>query len=446
MNLRKPVLQIGYILLIFYSSLVGQPDSLQLPHPRSLVVESIEIQGNTKTRPEVIRYLLDFQEGDRIDQARLNRNVRHLNESGFFKDVDVYTQPGSERGRIVVFIEIKERRYPYLQFKSGYNELDGWYISPIGLRFDNLFGRGNRLGFEFLIGDRVTGTDLGFSKINLFRSELNFRLLFFARTRQFVHYLNDVQYLQEVKQGGLSLRFNGNRGFLRYLWIEFVSENFDADNFMSRASNSDERSPLPEILLPDIGEKKIGRLILSAYLDTRDRRIYPTLGWWGSISFDQVSTQFGAYTDFKKAILDVRKYQEIGHHWVIALRAKGAWVEDKAPFYEKFYLGGPNSLRGYKDRGLNPLGYASRLVQGSVELRFPLTRPNFPNHFITGVLFLDSGQAWSEKVDFDRGAFRSSVGYGFRFKLPIVGLLRLDFAYPIPSYEFRLHVSLGHTF
>lgn len=411
-----------------------------------LVVESIRISGNNKTRQGVILSLLDFNTGSRISQPQLDRNYRRLEETNFFKEVKVYTQPGSARGTIVVYIEVKERQWPFFQFKSGYSQLDGWYVSPLGLRFDNFFGRGNYAGIELLIGDRVSGLDISFLKPRVMNSHLNLRFLLFTRNRQFVHYPENRKHLQEVRNAGIGIRINGNKGLMKYLWFEFVRESFDADSTMWKAGDKDHRIDLPAGLRPFSGRKNVGRLIASLYADTRNQKSYPTSGWWGSVSFDQVSTEFGGFMDYKSVILDVRRYQEIGNGWVLAGRIKSAWIDDEAPFYEKFYLGGPNSLRGYSDRSLNPLGYASRLVQGSAELRIPITRTNFPRHFLTGVLFYDFGQAWSEPHRFDRQAFHTSLGYGFRFLLPIIGLVRVDFAYPIPSYDFKLHISLGHTF
>ncbi len=412
----------------------------------SLSVESIEISGNSKTRRQVILSLLDFRVGDSINRQQLDRNFRRLEETNFFKKVNLYTQPGSSRGQIRVFIEIKERYWPYFQFKSGYSELDGWYVSPLGIRFDNLLGRGNYMGAELFIGDRVSGLDISYLRPNFLDSNLNVRVLMFTRNRQFVHYVDGDKYLQDVAQGGISLRVNGNSGLMKYLWFEFVSGKFDAQEFMTPAGKSGEEVTLPEVLQPFSGEKKVGRFISSLYIDTRDQRYYPTGGWWGSLSLDQVNKEFGAFANYNKIILDVRRYQALPGGAVLAVRLKGGWVDNNAPFYEKFYLGGPNSLRGYKDRSLNPLGYASRVVQGSGELRFPITRRNFPRHFLTGVVFFDFGQAWNEPDRLDGKKFSTSVGYGFRFRLPIVGLLRLDFAYPIPDYKFKLHLSLGHTF
>lgn len=411
-----------------------------------LMVENIEISGNSKTSRQVILDFFDFKIGDQIEKQQLDIGIQRLKDSHFFKKTNVYTQPGTNRGQIIIFIEIEERRWPYFQFKGGYNELDGWYLSPIGLRFDNILGRGNYMGIEFYIGDRLTGLDVSFLRKNIFASTLNLKALFFTRTRQFVHYLDDQKYLQLVGNSGLGFRINGNSGVMKYLWFDFIIESHDAQDDMWVAGNKDDRREVPLILVPYVGESQGGRFVTSLNLDTRDQPFFPTRGIWGSFSFEQVSSNLQIAEQYYKWILDARGYQEITRKWTINLRAKAGWISNFAPFYDKFYLGGPNSLRGYEDRSLNPLGYASRLVQGSAELRFPFTMGNFPRHFLSGVVFYDIGQAWNEPDTFNEDNFKSSVGYGFRFALPFIGLVRLDFAYPIPDYEVRIHLSLGHTF
>jgi len=437
-----------FYIIIFLLISFGNafPYASQNQSEKTLIVESIEITGNRKTPRDVVLTNIDFSEGDRIDQDQLDRNYRVLQQTNFFKDVNLYTQPGEIRGQVRVIIEVRERSWPYFQFKSGYSELDGWYISPLGLRFDNFFGSGNYMGIEYLIGDRISGLDVFFLRPNFMNSGLNFRVLLFGRNRQFVHYVSEDKFLQDVSSGGLSLRISGNRSIMKYIWVEYIGETFEPKNYMYPSGEKDDKRTLPDMLQFPTEKQKVSHLVLSLHADTRDRKFYPSRGWWGSLSLDQASEEFGGDVDFKKVILDIRRYQTLIGHTVMAVRVKGAWIEDDAPFYEKFYLGGPNSLRGYEDRSLNPLGYASRLVQGSAELRFPLTGRNYPNHFATAVLFYDVGQAWSEPNDFDEKNFKSGLGYGFRFKLPIVGLLRTDFAYSVPDYDFRFHISLGHTF
>jgi len=433
------------ILLLLGRPAIGQNDQQPDTSP-TLKVESIQISGNSMTDPEIILSFLSFRSGDQINKIQLEKDQRRLQDSNFFKEVNVYTQPGTDRGQVILYIEVKERHWPYFQFKGGFSELDGWYLSPIGLRFDNLFGHGNYAGIEFYIGDRLTGLDVSYMKPDLFKTSLNFRLLLYIRGRQFVHYQDGLKYLQRVDNSGLGLRLNSNQGLLKYLWFDFALESFNAADHMWRAGEKDSKVELPAELQPYSGQNGVGRFGVSLNIDTRDQLIYPSHGFWGSLAVDQVRAPNAVFDDYNKLILDLRGYQEIYHHWVLAVRAKAAWAKEEAPFYDRFYLGGPNSLRGYAERSLNPIDYASRLVQGSAELRFPLTRPRYPNHFLTGVFFYDIGQAWSAPDTFDEKLFHSSLGYGLRFNIPFIGLVRLDFAYPVPTYELMIHLSLGHTF
>jgi outer membrane protein insertion porin family len=412
----------------------------------TLKVQSIEISGNSRTNQEVILSFLSFRSGDQINKSQLDNDTRRLQDSNFFKEVNIYTQPGTDRGQVILFIEVKERNWPYFQFKGGYSELDGWYLSPLGLRFDNLLGHGNYGGIEFFIGDRLTGLDIFYMKPDFLSTDLNFRLLLFSHSRQFVHYQEEQKYLQKVDNGGLGFRLNSSHGLMKYLWFDFNLESFDASDYMWEAGDREQEVNLPEELQPYAGKSQVGRFVVSLNVDTRDQLYYPSHGWWGSLAVDQVRAQKAEFSNYHKWIFDLRGYREISHHWVLALRGKAALTSETTPFYDRFYLGGPNSLRGYADRSLNPVDYASRLIQGSAECRFPLTYRRYPRHFLTGILFYDIGQAWSEPQKFDSKSFSSSVGYGLRFNIPFIGLVRLDFAYPIPAYDLMVHLSLGHTF
>ena len=445
-SLTNVIKRISHLSPLFLLGLLLVSANCPLAQSASLVVENIVIQGNRKTAPKVIHNFIPFREGDRIEKQDLDVTTQRLKDSHFFKEVQVYTQPGSVRGQIIVFVEVQERRWPYFQFKGGYNELDGWYLSPIGLRLDNLFGKGNYMGIEFYIGDRLSGLDVSFQRNNIFASDLNLNCLLYTRNRQFVHYVGEEKFLQSVGNSGLDLRVNGDSGLLKYLWFDFIVESHQVEEDMMVAGNRDRRFELPPELSPYSGKNSGGRFITSLNLDTRDQVYFPTRGFWGSFSFEQVSSQLDIASQYYKWILDFRGYREVTRKWTIAIRGKGGWISNFAPFYDKFYLGGPNSLRGYADRSLNPLGYASRLIQGSAELRFPFTQGNFPRHFLSGVLFYDVGQSWSEPDSYSADQFKSSIGYGFRFALPFIGLVRLDFAYPVPDYELRVHLSLGHTF
>ncbi|MCK6622482.1 MAG: BamA/TamA family outer membrane protein [Calditrichaceae bacterium] len=440
-------------LLLLLSLLLFLPLPLTAQsEEKTLLIESIQFEGNTKTKASVIRNYLTLKEGQPVTREELEKDQSRLQQTNFFKEVQLLLQPGSERGRALLVVSVQERRWPYLQFESGYNELDGWYISPLGVRFDNLFGGGHFFGGELVIGDRIAAGRVDFIKPFLWGSEYDFQAQFFVSSREFVHFIpqensgSQDKFKQQVGGGGLMLRLAGNSGIPKLFSLAYIAQTVEADSFLTQGSDKSQHYDAPEYLLEAAGKKDLRRFVFAFTVDTRNRKGNPSSGWWGSLSYDQSSRDLGSFANFYRVIGDIRRYQHLWKGVSGAVRLKGGRVSEAAPFYEKFYLGGPNSLRGYADRSLTPPGYASYLTQGSAELRFPLSaRPKNRDRLI-GVLFYDVGYAWNKPDSWEFERLKAGMGFGVRLKLPIVGLLRMDFAYPVPEYEFRFHLSLGHTF
>lgn len=420
--------------------LLAQPE-------KSLIVESIRIEGNTKTRASVIRNYLSIEEGKPVTPRQISADEFRLQQTNFFKDIYIVTLPGSEKGTAQIIVHVKERRWPFfLQFKSGYNELDGWYISPLGIRFDNLLGHGNIFGGDFVIGDRITATHIGFIRPFIWGSEYDFQIEVFGTQQDFVQFVEGDQFNQLVKEGGLKLGISGNSGVPKFFSLAFISQNAEADSFLTQGKNKSTKYPPPPYLAMDSGKKEIRRFVLAFTVDTRDRKGNPSAGWWGSASYDQSSKDLGSFANYYSTVVDLRRYQPIWKNLTGAIRLKWGKISEDAPFYEKFYLGGPNSLRGYDDRSLTPPGYASNITQGSAELRFPLSARMKNKDRLIGVLFYDAGYAWNQPDTWEFKNLKAGLGFGVRLKLPIIGLLRMDFAYPVPEYDFHFHLSLGQTF
>ncbi|MEZ4748105.1 MAG: BamA/TamA family outer membrane protein [Calditrichia bacterium] len=434
---------IRHILIFLIAVAALQP----LFGQQALTVETLEITGNSKTRESVIRNYLTIRENEPVTREQLAADEARLRSTNFFKEVQISIMPGSEKGLAKVTVTVSERKWPFFQFKSGFNELDGWYISPIGLRFDNILGRGNVFGWELVIGDRVAGARLAYVRPFLFGSEYDLGVQIFGYNREFLHFQPDERLRQQVRDAGFKLQISGNSGLAKYFSAAIVGQNVVPDTFLTRERNGDERFDVPAFLQQPVDTQKIGRFILAFTVDTRDQKIHPLSGWWGSAVLDQATKELGSFASFYRFTVDVRRYQPLWKKLTGAARIRWGTVSESAPFYEKFYLGGPNSLRGYADRSLTPPGYAAEIAQSSVELRFPLSRRLKYDRF-TGVLFFDAGYAWNDPEAFDFSKFKSGIGWGLRLRLPIVGLLRTDFAYPLDGddREMRVHVSLGHTF
>ena len=414
---------------------------------KKFILEGITIEGNSKTRQSVIFENLPFAEGDSASEAEILDAIDYLNILKFFKEVTFSPRAGSEAGFLHLTIKVTERYWPMVRFKGGFSEMDSWYLTPISLHFDNIFGLGNFSNIDFTIGDRLTSLNYNYINPNIFRSGLDFHFQMAVRNHEFLHYIDDDRLKHNVPQGGFLLGFRSRDAYFRNFLFAYEAYATTPDTFATIGSSTKKFYNFPQQFDNAVGDT-LRTAAMSIYYnwDRRDQISYPTSGWWTGFRFTQADKQLGSDVSFSRIVIDGRYYQQIYKGLVTALRLKYGYISPSAPFYEKFYLGGPNSLRGYADRSLSPDGGGNQLYQSGLEFRFPITRNRFPNHFVTGVLFWDSGANLEKNQNLDIDQIKSSFGFGFRFRIPFIGLLRLDMAYPINEGERQIHISLGHTF
>ncbi|MCA9733320.1 MAG: BamA/TamA family outer membrane protein [Deferribacteres bacterium] len=434
-------------VLLFLSTSYAQ-QAKQLP---DLIVQDIEIKGNSKTKAGVIQHYLTFEKQEAISTEKIESSRRQLNATGFFKNVEIYTRPGSEKGSVIAVIEIEERRRPYFQFGGGHSDLDGWYFIPASIRFDNQFGYGNLVDIQLFFSDRTSKIALNYKKPFLFEGSTWFGAQAFSGSRRYLHYLNGLQAQQDVNFGGLKLHLGGNDGFFRFITLGLQTENFKPADELKFTENDSVVSGIqvPVVLRPMQEVYQVSAFTLALRYDGRDNHYYPRRGFWGAVIYEKATTELNTEVQFSRLLLDARFYQNILADHVFAFNLKGAYASDDTPFFKRYYLGGANSLRGFAERRLTPVGYGTKLLLGNFEYRFPFSRSPKMEPSIFGVLFYNLGGLWNGDARIVSDDLFHSLGFGLRFKLPILGLVRMDFAFPttiIEKEDFQLHFSLGQTF
>jgi outer membrane protein assembly factor BamA len=366
--------------------------------------------------------------------------------TNFFKSVDFSTEPGSEKGKVIVIVEVQERRWPTLEFAGGYSELDGWYFSPIGVRYDNLLGSGHFLNMRLVFGDRVGGLNLRFQQPNIFNSNLHFQFDMDLFGRDVIHYFDNREATQRVANAGFRFTLSGSRGIGKFFSGGYQLSAVEPDSFAVFSDNGHHFDDFPQSIARNLGRTEMGIFWLRLHADTRDNAFFPCRGIWGGLSVEAADPQFGGTAQFTRTTFDGRFFKNIGNS-VIALRLKAAATSEATPYYEKFYLGGAYSLRGFAERSLTPVGYGTRLVLGSLEWRAPISGNNPQKPALVGVVFFDAGSIGTPQTKITGDEIITTLGFGFRLKVPILGLLRFDFAYPQQRRDdFRFHLAIGHSF
>jgi outer membrane protein assembly factor BamA len=182
--------------------------------------------------------------------------------------------------------------------------------------------------------------------------------------------------------------------------------------------------------------------------DGRDSLSNPHEGWQGIFDITQNGGFLGGDGNFVTTQIDIRRYQPINarHFFAFFLYTtfQSGVVGRDVPVYRDYQIGGTNSVRGWDSdarRGNNQL-------LNTLEYRYELIPPKtfrvYKYELYAGMqlaAFADLGTAWSEGRDFTRNMIAGG-GFGFRFLVPFVEMVRMDFAFGQSGTGIRPHLHL----
>lgn len=453
--------RIGVTVLAACAVGLSIPASAQ-PGTRALVVESIEAVGNTRTSLDRVTRIADLAAGDVIAPELLLEAAERLRESHLFRNAEVHARRGSAPGRVVVVFDVEENR-PHLRLGAGYEDFSGWYFIPIEANLDNVTGHGEQLRLRTRFGYRVGGLVADFLKPDLSDPRRYVGLRVRAETLSRIYYAGDVEIRHEVERSGIDVRFGRPVGRHVALDAWLSAESVDAASTAEVYRTNDaagvkegdtvpyaELDPDVRRAVPARGQLRAG---LALRFDSRQGRNLATRGFRARGSAESVhANERDAPSEEVKHFgiweLDARGYVPLSRGVQLAARARLGAMAATAPFFERFYLGGLYTVRGYPSQSLSPTSGDRYVATASVELRTLLHgTPARPT--LAGVFFLDAGVGWNEGSGADeRGA--GGIGYGLRVRVPWVEFIGVDVGVPLsPSpvaESFHGNVSLGWTF
>ncbi len=209
---------------------------------------------------------------------------------------------------------------------------------------------------------------------------------------------------------------------------------------------SDVYVPTPQILREAEGDNFLSTVRLSAVHDTRDMPFMPGEGHRLEFGYEQA---FGEYV-YPRFDVDARQYFTLyqrpdgGGRQILTVGGQAGWTGNDTPIFERYFAGGFQSFRGFAFRGVSPeqLGcYIGGQFQaiGTVEYSIPL----LANDMIRLVTFSDFGTV-DDGITF--GAFRASVGAGFRIQLPMMGPVPLAFDFGVPVVRQQTDITQVFSF
>jgi outer membrane protein insertion porin family len=391
----------------------------------------INITGNTKTRDKVIRRELFVVEGDLYNRTKLKDSYLALNRLRYFEEIDFQTQKGPDETLTDINIGVKEKATGMFSLGAGYSALDQAVLSA-QVSQQNLFGRGQTLSLKASIGSRFTLYDLSFAEPWLFDIPLRSKFDLWNLYREYDAYKLDSSGFGTVLGYPLSRYITGYVGYR--LSTDTVKEILDTASLYikkqagrttsSGISFNITRDSTNDTMFPSTGSKNTVTLEYTG----------------GPLQGDVSYTRYGAVSAwFFPLPLDT----------VFGARGRIGYMTanqgKEIPIYERYYLGGINSLRGLREVG--PKDPATGTVIGGLTLlnfNFEYIFPLIKNAGMKGVLFFDTGNSWESGYQIND--FRKTAGVGIRWYSPI-GPLRLEWGYVLDPKEgeptSRFEFSIG---
>jgi len=385
--------------------------------------EKITIAGNTKTRDKVIRRELQVYEQELFSGRRLKRGARNLYRLDYFEDVKVNPTKGSADDKMILKIDVTEKPTGAFSFGGGYSSVEDVFImGSISQR--NFLGRGQTLSLRAQLGGTTNTFTFSFTEPWLFDTPLTAGIDLYNTERDWDTYDKD-------SVGG-TIRFG--YPVLDYTRASF-SYNYDRGDIKNLTE--DASAAIRDLEGLNVAHTVTG--VLSR--DSRDRIFQPTEGSDNSITVKHAGTPFGGDIGYTKYILDSGWYFPLFWDTVGLLHGRTGYIHGdavgKVPLWERFYLGGMGSVRGYDWRDISPTDPetgdetgGNKMLQFNVEFMFPLIKESG----LQGVLFYDTGMAYDDGETMDIGELRMSIGYGVRWYSPI-GPIRLEYGHILDDKE-----------
>jgi outer membrane protein insertion porin family len=341
--------------------------------------------------------------------------VRNLHRLDFFEDIKVDTPKGSAEDKMNVNINVVEKPTGTFTFGAGYSTVDDFFVTG-SVSQRNLFGRGQILKLSGQVGGVSDLYNLSFTEPWMFDIPLSGSINLYRTSRDY------DTYDKTSTGGGLGASYpvyDYTRVSLSYRYdvTDITEITEDASDNIKELEGANETSAITTAL---------------SY-DSRDRAFNTTQGQDHSLAYTFAG--LGGDIGFNKVVGELGWHIPVYKGLVTFLHGKSGFVSERdgyiLPDYEKFYLGGMNSVRGFgfQDINIKTVNKAGQITEEGgesfVQFNVELTYPLFKDLGIVGVVFYDTGNVFGPDDSIDLGTLRQAAGYGIRWYSPI-GPIRIE--------------------
>lgn len=435
-NLGYAYVKVDYILNLDLENYLTDIEYVVNPGELCYVGETT-IEGTKRISQKLIRKQISYKEGELYDKSMLEKTRENLYSLQLFKVVSVLpdTDPETLKNPIPVNIYLEEAPRFTTKFGVGYGTEDK-FRAFAELNYKGFLGAARRLNLH-----------VKHSAIEPYLVNLRWiQPQFIGKSSSII--LNP--FIQRNKEPGYDIQSFGVNIPVNYQITPSINSTltYYFENVKHNVEEGDTLGLDPE---NDKFLYNKSGLLIWGLLNNSKPQFSPTKGTYLSVGLKLNGYIFGGKFNYSRLWSEFRKYQEVGDV-VLAFRAMvgGIHSQDSSKFIpveDRFYSGGSNSVRGWNRSELgpkresgSPLGGKS-VAEANIEARFPLFWR------ISGVVFVDAGNVWTESFKYRLGELAYAVGAGIRITTPI-GPIRLDIGFPVGNEKKspQFFISVGQAF
>ncbi len=387
--------------------------TMRITQGKPVTIDTVQIKGNTKTRDKVIRRELEIQEGDLFSSTAIKDSKDNLGRLGYFKAADIDPVPKSE-DTMSLLVDVEETTTGSFSFGVAYSTEDG-PMGTMALSEINLLGLGLRSKLALEVGPQKKNYTIDFEEPWFLDHNLSLGTMLYSLEKEYMYYTK--------KSRGGNLR-------LSYPLYERIRHNIIYAYDDNLGLTDIDPAYLPSLTREDIEGGVTSSIINTLRRNTTNDYFRPTQGSDMNAALEYAG--LGGDFHFTRATASVAKFFPI---WTdkLALMLKLRWGTvnpargETLPEYERFTLGGLNSIRGFKYGQVGPRDSLDNTVGGrrmvvmNVETTFPLG----PIPGLYGVFFYDQGNGYEKRIDLTN--MKKSYGGGVRWVTPM-GPIRIEYA------------------
>lgn len=399
----------------------------EITESRLISIRYIDIRGNTRTKDNVIRRELLVYPGQVYNQVGIRRSERILQNLGFFSSVTSYPRETTDPARDDLIFEVEEKRTGQFLVGAGYSSIDeiiGFVELSQGnfdlFKWPTFTGAGQKLRLRVQLGTKREDYQVSFVEPWFLGRKLSLGIDLYDTTRDYLSDYYDQQQIGSAITLGKPINTFFQRADLRYS-LERITIFDISDDAIQRIRDEE-------------GSRTASTLKLSLIHDTRDNVFIPTRGNRTAVSARISGGILGFDTDVYGFEAESRTYVPLWFGHVFSLRAWAEVTEEygddsDVPIFDRLFLGGARTLRGFKYRYVcpyeedEPIGGKSGAM-ASAEYTIPVI------NVVRFAMFYELGNVWLDAYDFDLINYCSDAGIGIRLDIPGFPV-RLDYAWPL---------------